>query len=464
MASGNGKDTSQEEILTGSIARTILHLAFPVFLAMSFQTFFNLVDTYFVSRLGADALAAMGLTFPFFMFTVALTQGMGIGASSLVARSVGAVDKERLQQVAGKSLFFALLTGLLFALLGSLLFPLLLQYMGAEESIAQQASSYLRIMFLFLPVKFLLFVFEGLFRGEGKTRLSMRVLMTATLCNILLDPLLIFGLGPFPAMGIAGASLATAISWFIGILMSIYFFYRSRTSLPLTFQGLGWGIDIYWQLIKIGFPASLSTGTMSISMIFLNRFAYDFSHQVVAAYAIGFRIDSLTILPGLAIAWSTIAMVGQNFGAREYLRARKTHLWAGGLVMLVMGFLALMIFLFPQALSAVFIWNGQEGEQVQQYGIQYLRFVAISYPFCGLGFVSNASFQGTGMGLPPLINALLRFFVLTLPISYLLAFILGLGPAGIWLGISAANIIFGLLSFVWVQRYLSRIYPVPVSD
>lgn len=458
MAAVKGGDTSREEILTGGIIRTILRLAYPIFLAMSFHTLFNLVDTYYVSRLGPDALAAMGLTFPFFMFTVALTQGLGIGASSLVARSVGSSDKKRLALAAGNSISLALLAGILFAVLGFFFFPILLRYMGAQEEIAVKANSYLRIMFLFLPLKFLLFVLEGLFRGEGKTRLSMRVLMTATLINILLDPLLIFGAGPVPAMGIAGASLATAISWGVGILISLYFFYLSKTSLPLTWKGIRVVRDIYWQLLKIGLPASLSTGTMSISMIFLNRFAYDFSHQVVAAYAIGFRVDSLTILPGLAIAGATIAMVGQNYGAQEYVRAQKAHQGAGVVVVLVMGFLGLIIFLFPRALSSIFITNGQEGEVVLSHGIQYLRLVTISYPFCGLGFVSNASFQGTGSGLPPLINALFRFFVVALPVSYLLAFLLEMGPEGIWLGISSANIAFGLFSFFWVQRHLSRIY------
>lgn len=449
-------DISRDELLSASIVKTLLRLAFPIFIAMSFHTLFNFVDTYFVSRLGQEALASMGLTFPFFMFTVALTQGLGIGASSLVARSIGAEDKERIIKVAGSSISLAILIGIACALLGLLLYPYLLTFMGAQESIAYNAGRYLRIMFLFLPLKFLLITFEGLFRGEGKTGLSMRVMLLATLSNILLDPLFIFGLGPFPAMGIEGASMATASSWLIGILLALYFFNTSRTTLPLPLKSIRVVPDIYLRLLKVGLPASLSTGTMSISMIFLNRFAYDFGHQVVAAYAIGFRVDTLTILPGLSMAAATIAMVGQNYGARAYNRAREAHQRASLLVLLIMSFFSLIIFLFPQALASFFIVNGREGEKVLSYGVDYLRVVAFSYPFCGLGFVSNSSFQAMGLGLPVLFNALLRFFLLTLPVSYILAFLLQLGPLGIWVGIVVANTIFGLFSYLWVRRTFSR--------
>lgn len=455
LASVNRGDMSRDDILTGAIIKTILRLAYPIFIAMSFHTLFNFVDTYYVSRLGPQALASMGLTFPFFMLTVALTQGMAIGASSLVARSIGAAHKEQILKVAGGSISLALFAGILFSLLGLLLYPYLLTYMGAEDHIALDAGRYLRVMFLFLPLKFLLLSIEGLFRGEGKTSLSMRIMLLSTLCNILIDPLLIFGLGPFPAMGIAGASLATGISWMIGILLGLYFFYTSRTALPLSIRGIKIVPDIYWRLIQVGLPASLSTGSMSISMIFLNRFAYQFSHQVVAAYAIGFRVETLAILPGLSIAAAAIAMVGQNYGAKEYSRAKQAHRSASFLVFLVMAFFSLIIFLFPRALASIFISDGREGEQVLLLGMEYLRVVTFSYPFCGLGFVSNSSFQAMGLGLPSFINAILRFFILTLPLTYLLAFLFDLGPLGIWLGIVVANIFFGLVSYFWVRRYLS---------
>lgn len=457
LSSVSRGDTSREEILRGGIIKTILHLAYPIFIAMSFQTLFNFVDTYYVSRLGPQALASMGLTFPFFMLTVALTQGMAVGTSSLVARSMGAVDEERIRKVAGGSISLAILAGILFAFLGLLLYPYLLVYMGAEDHIAVDAGRYLKIMFLFLPLKFLLLSIEGLFRGEGKTSLSMKIMLLATLSNIIIDPLLIFGLGPFPSMGIAGAALATAISWLIGILSGLYFFYTSRSVLPLSIKSIGFVTDIYGRLIRVGLPASLSTGTMSISMFFLNRFAYQFGHQVVAAYAIGFRVDTLTILPGLSIAAAAIAMVGQNYGAREFHRARQAHQSSSLLAFLVMAFFSLIIFLFPRALASIFIADGREGERVLLLGIEYLRIVVISYPFLGLGFVSNSSFQAMGLGLPSFLNALLRFFILTLPVAYLLAFILDLGPLGIWLGIAVANIFFGLFSYFWVSRFLSKV-------
>lgn len=452
------RNDTQQQILKGKVAPNIIRTASPIFVAMSFYTAFNIVDTYFVSRLGTEALAAMGLTFPFFMFNVAFTQGVAIGTSSLVARALGAEREKSLIRAAGNSLSLALLVGLLFSITGLIFYPLMLDFMGAERTIAAQAGEYLHYMFLFIPVKFLMLAFDGLFRGEGKTKLSMVMLSSSALFNIILDPLLILGRGPFPALGIKGASLATALSWFLGIFISLFFFYTSRSSLPLNFKGLKPVQELYLEIIKVGFPASLSTGSMSISMLFLNRFAYQFNPQVVAAYAIGFRVDSLSILPGLSVAAATIPLVGQNFGARQQKRASKFHSQGCLLAFLVMGFIGLIIFIWPGFFSSIFIVEGTEkGSQVMEQGINYLRLVAFSYPFSGLGFVSNSSFQAIGAGLPPLFNSLLRFFILAIPVSYLLAFVFNLGPTGIWLGITGANIVFGIFSFLWISLRLKKI-------
>ncbi|SES98144.1 putative efflux protein, MATE family [Natronincola peptidivorans] len=447
------------DLLQGPIGKTFILLAIPVLLAMFMQTFFNIVDTYFVSRLGTDAIAAMGLTFPIFMLSISLGSGVSIGISSLVARSIGAGEEEKSFLAAGNGLLLAAAIGVFFFVFGIAIVDPMLRFIGAEGEVFRMAKSYIIIVTIAMPIKFLLAAVDGIFRGEGKTRLSMIALVSGSVVNIVLDPLLIFGIGPFPRLEVAGAAIATAIAWGVGLSIGILFIIKNKSSINLKAHHFRYKWEYIKNILVVGLPSSVAQGAIAFTMVFINRFAMDFSEEAVAAYALGFRIDSIAILPGVAFAGATIAMLGQNYGAKNYHRVEGIYRKATVFGMLVMGGIALLVFAFPDPLLMIFLEeSGTGASEVLRQGRSYLRIMALSYVFIGMGMVSNASFQAVGRGMPTFITTAIRFFILAIPLSYTLAYLFRLETIGIWLGLSISNVFFGFVSRYWFLYSFSKGY------
>ncbi|WP_026478054.1 MATE family efflux transporter [Alkaliphilus transvaalensis] len=447
------------DLLEGKISSTFLRLAMPILFAMMMQTLFNIVDTYFVSRLGTDAIAAMGLTFPIFMLSVSLGSGLSIGISSLVARSIGAGEPKKTNNVAINGLFLAGFIGVLFLCLGMVVVDPMLTFVGAEGEVFRLAWNYIMIIVIAMPIKFLFFAIDGIFRGEGKTNLSMYTLVGSSIMNIILDPLLIFGIGIFPALGIAGAALATALSWFVGLTVGIIFLLKKKSDIQIRMENFKFRWDLLLEMLQVGLPSTVAQGSIAFTMVFVNRFAMDFSQEAVAAYALGFRIDSIGILPGVAFGAATIAMLGQNFGAKKFQRMRMIYRQALVVVIVAMGIMATFVFAFPSQLLNIFL-DASEGktEIVLRHGIEYLRIMAVSYIFVGIGMVSNSAFQAIGKGLPTFITTAIRFFVLAIPLTYVLAYLVNLEITGIWIGLAISNLFFGIFSKLWFDSYYRKTY------
>ncbi len=447
------------DLLEGKIGKTFIFLALPILVAMFMQTLFNIVDTYFVSRLGTEAIAAMGLTFPIFMLSVSLGSGLSIGISSVVARSIGANDQEKTNNSAINGMFLALLLGLAFLVFGTLAIKPMLRFMGAEGEVHRLALNYIIIIVVAMPIKFLYFSIDGIFRGEGKTGLTMFILLGSTIMNIILDPLLIFGIGPFPKLGVTGAALATALSWTVGLAVAITFLLQKRSDIQLKFSDFKFKGKLVLEMLKVGLPSAVAQGTVAFTMIFVNKFAMDFSEAAVAAYALGFRIDSIAILPGVAFGSATIAMLGQNFGAKKYDRVKKIHRQSLTIVMATMGVIAVFTLAFPRVLLNIFLEGSvDDTSMVLKHGVEYLRIMACSYIFIGIGMVSNASFQAIGKGLPTFITTAIRLFILAIPLAYTLAYLLNLKTVGIWLGLAASNLFFGIFTKTWFNYYFHKKY------
>ncbi|AOY75303.1 MATE family efflux transporter [Clostridium formicaceticum] len=447
------------DLLEGKIGKTFILLAIPILMAMLMQTFFNIVDTYFVSRLGTDAIAAMGLTFPIFMLSISLGSGVSIGISSLIARNIGAGEREKSFLAAANGLLLAVAMGLFFFVFGITIVNPMLRFIGAEGEVFRMAKIYIMIIAMTMPIKFLLAAIDGIFRGEGKTQLSMVALISSSVVNIILDPLLIFGIGPFPRLEVAGAAIATAIAWTVGVSIGILFILKNKSSIILKSYHFRWKWEYIRNVLAVGLPSSVAQGAIAFTMVFINKFAMDFSQEAVAAYALGFRIDSITILPGVAFGGATIAMLGQNFGAKNYYRVEGIFRKATVYAVVVMGGLAVLVWIFPKPLLMIFLEDSGDGiSEVLRQGTSYLRIMALSYIFIGMGMVSNASFQAIGRGIPTFITTAIRFFILAIPLSYTLAYLFKLETIGIWLGLSISNIFFGFVSRYWFLYFFSKRY------
>ncbi|QNO13782.1 MATE family efflux transporter [Alkalicella caledoniensis] len=436
---------NRTDLTQGSILKTLYKLALPITAGMLLQTLFNIVDTIFVSRIGETALAAVSLHLPIFFLILALGNCVAIGTSSLIARSLGAKDQETANLTANQSIVLSVLIAIVSTVVGIAASPFIFRATGAQGTLLSYAIGYNTIIFIGNIFFFTYSAFDGILRGEGDMRTSMVNLMIATVCNIILDPILIFGFGPIPAFGVQGAAMATVISRAIGLFFVVRHFGKNKSSITMVFNTWMWDMGIIRKILAVGIPASVAQGMLSISLFVYNSIAMRFSESAVAALGLGFRVDSLAFLPGLGISVATVTMIGQNYGAGRLDRVHKTYFAAMGNAFLLMASIGIVFYSFPDTVMRVF---GAD-PSVAVYGIQYLRTIPMFYGFLGIGFISSSAFQGIGEGYPSLIVNFVRLGVVGVPMAYILTSYTDLGARGLWWAIALSDITFATVGFIW---------------
>ncbi|MCK8823880.1 MATE family efflux transporter [Fuchsiella alkaliacetigena] len=437
--------TKKEEILRGSIFKTLVKLSAPIIIGMLMHTTFNIVDTYFISQLGTDSLAAISFTFPIFMFIIAIGNGIAVGGSSLISRLLGAGQEEKAINTIIHIILLTLLISLLFSIVGRIFAHQIFSFIGATGSIKALSLEYMQIIFSGSIFIFIFIAFDGILRGQGNMTTAMFNLSIATVINIVLDPLLIFGWGVFPALEMQGAALATIIAQAIASSCILIYFLKSNNVLPIKISSFKLNLNIITEIIKIGFPAFISQAIFSVALGFFNKLASIFGPAVVAAFGLGFRLDSIAVLPGIGLAAAMITMIGYNYGAQQLGRVKEITILGLKLIFTVMSLIGLVFFIIPEFFIKFFDSN----PEVIKYGVQYFRYVSLSYGFLGLGFVSIAALQGIGYGAPAFFNNLIRFGIIGLPLSWLLVTLFNTSPVGIWVGMVASNLAYGIISTIW---------------
>lgn len=413
-----------------------------------------IVDTFYVSRLGNDAITAMSFTFPIYMFLIAIGAGLTIGVSSAVARALGAGEKEFAAETGKQGVALALSLGLLITLGGTWLSPAILSFMGASGAIHHMAHDYVQVIILAGIAKYLLHVFDGTLRGEGHTGASMRMLLAASISNIILDPFFIFGLWFFPRLEVKGAAVATAISWVIGCLYALDYYRRGKGIFNLDFRHF----TLRWQHLKeilaIGLPASLNQSFLSLSLLFFNYILMQLpqGNTLVAAFGIGFRVEAIMILPLVGLSAGTVIMTGQNFGAGKLARVKEIFLLGRKFLFQTMVLMGIFVIILAPYLIKIFSMD----IDVVRFGTQYFQLTALTYCFLGAGLLANATFQGMGCGYPPFVNILIRLLVFQAAGAFIFTLLLQLGPWGAWGAVALANIGYGIISSLWLRGYLGR--------
>lgn len=440
------------DLTQGSILRNLYKLALPIMAGMFLQTLFNIVDTLFVSRLGGVALAAVSLHLPIFFLLLAIGNSVAVGTSSLIARSLGAKDYKTAELTAQQSIILSIILAIIATITGIIATPFIFMATGAQGTLLTYAIGYNTIIFAGNIFFFTYSAFDGILRGEGDMRTSMINLAIATACNIILDPIFIFGFGPIPKMGVYGAALATVISRAIGLYFVVSHFAKGKSSISFKFRKI-WNLYIIKKIFIVGLPASVSQGMLSISLFIYNRVAMNFSENAVAALGLGFRVDSLAFLPGLGISVATITLIGQNFGAGRMDRVKQAYFAAVNNAFILMGGMGLIFYLFPGTILQIF---GPDPE-VSLHATQYLKTIPLFYGFLGIGFISASAFQGLGEGYPGLVINFIRIGVIGIPMAYFLSYYIGLGSNGVWWAIALSDLTFGLVGCVWFVRRLLAI-------
>lgn len=440
------------EIIAGPIAPTLLSLAYPNMLAMLLQTIYSLIDTLLMGWVGTDELTAISLSFPISFILVNFAFGVGVGVNSLVARAIGARNQEQAEQIATQSLLIALVLAGAFTLIGFVFAENIYCFMGAEGRVLELSLSYIKIILLGNIFLFLQNIGTAILRGEGDMLASSRVMMTATLVNLGLDPLLIFGLAGLPALGVNGAAWATNLGRITGCLMLLRHFCQQKSSIHLQLRGFRYSSTLTRQLVELALPMAFSRLTIPLVSVFLNKLMMSLTPFAVAARGIGSRLDAIAFLPAQGLASATVTMVGQNLGAGKNKRARQVVTTAGWLAVGGMAAVGTAFF----AMAPVIIARFSANPQIGYIGVQYLHIVVFSYPFIAIDMVNNAAFQGLGLGWPTLVITLCRVWALQLPSAYFFALTLGWGTSGVWFALVFANALASMASILLLRYFLNK--------
>ncbi|MBN2097017.1 MAG: MATE family efflux transporter, partial [Candidatus Omnitrophica bacterium] len=425
----------------GNVIKNIWALTLPMMLGNILQTSFNVVDMIWVGRLGAEAIAAVAMGGVVLMVVITFIIGIATGTLALIARQIGAKDLKSADHVAMQSLIIGGVLSLVLAVMGIIFARPILQALGAKAAVLELGTEYLKIILMGGLMMVYLFLANAILRGAGDALTPMFLMIAATVLNIILDPLMIFGIG-FPPMGVNGAALATVLSRGLAAVAGLYLLFQGRLGVRLHLSKIYVDFSTILRIIKIGFPNSIQMALRSVVGLVLMTIVAGYGQFAVAAYGIGLRIFSVVLMPGFALAGSAATLVGQNLGANKLLRAETSARSAAHFNSLMMGLAGIIFFVFSAKLVSVFSPN----PDIIRLGSKYLRITSFGYIFIAQGLVLGRSLMGAGDTISPMLIALLSLLGIQIPLALLLPSYRQIGIEGIWWAILFASVLQGLLT------------------
>jgi putative MATE family efflux protein len=437
---------SHVDLTAVSLNRAIVLLAIPMVLEMLLESLFAVVDIFWVGRLGANAVATIGLTESMLSLVFAVGMGLAMSTTAIVARRIGEKDPEGAAVAAVQAVALGLCAGVLFGIPCLFSAPHLLRLMGASPAIVATGTAYTRIALGGSAVVMLLFLNNAVFRGAGDAAVAMRVLWTANTINLLLDPCLIFGLGPFPRLGVTGAAVSTLTGRSLGVLMQLYLLFRGNARVRVRANQMRLDLKVFGRLVRLSLAAILQFIIAHTSWIGLVRIVSAFGAAAIAGYTIAIRIVVFAILPSYGLSNAAATLVGQNLGARQPERAA-TSVWRTGLYnMLFLGAVGVVFVLFAEPIIGLFTRD----PGVFPLAVACLRIVSFGNVAYAYGMVMLQAFNGAGDTLTPTIVNFFGFWLLEVPLAYWLAMRIQLHATGVYYAIpiaEAAMAVAGIILF-----------------
>jgi putative MATE family efflux protein len=431
----------------GSIDRAIVLLAIPMVLELVLESVFAVVDVFFVARVGPDAVATVGLTEAMMTLIYSVAMGLGMGATATVARRMGERDPDGAALAAVQAIALGLLVAIPLGLLGFWFARPILALMGASPDVLAH-SSFTAILFGFNGVILMLFLINAVFRGAGDAAIAMRVLWIANAINICLDPCLIFGLGPFPRLGVTGAAVATTTGRSIGVLVQLYFLSRSDGRIAIRRRHLRLDPAVMLNMVRLSGSAVFQILISTTSYIGVMRIIASFGSVSVAACTIVIRIIMFVLMPSWGLSNAAATLVGQNLGAGQPARAEASAWRACWLNVAVLGVLGVLFVVFADVVVGWFTHD----PDVAPIATLGLRIISGGFPFYAAGYVLTQSFNGAGDTWTPTLINLGCFWLFEIPLSYILGRSLGYGPPGIFWAMAIAFSVMSLVSAFLFRR------------
>ena len=439
---------SKQDFTEGSIGGAIFLLAVPMVLEMMMESLFGVINVFWVARLGASAAATVGITESLLPMVFAEALGLSMATTATVARRIGEKDHDGASIAAVQSIILGVVASIPVAVIAITFAPQMFKLMGASEAVTEIGSGYARVILGGNAVIMLLFLINAVFRGAGDASIAMRVLWIANAINIVLDPCLIFGLGPFPKLGVTGSAIATTIGRGTGVLVQLWFLFGGKGRVKVSWKQVRVNVEVMLRMARISLGGMFQFLVATASWVALMRMVAMFGDSALAGYTIALRIIIFAILPSWGMSNAAATLVGQNLGAGKPERAERS-VWVTGFAnMCFLGLVAIIFVTFSERLIGIFTTD----PAVVPYGVACLRFISYGYIFYAYGMVMVQSFNGAGDTTTPTLINLGCYWLFQIPLAYALAIPLGFGAKGIFVAITIAESMLAVVSVVVFRR------------
>ena len=444
-------DINKAKLLQGPVGKTLTSLAVPMAFGIVSIILFTVVDTVYIGRLGAEPLAAMGFTFPISYIVMSIAMGLSVGTSSTIARAIGEGHQLRVQRLATDGLGLAFLIVTCFSLIGLTNLNTIFSLMGAKGEILELISDYMIPWCLGVGLLVIPMVGNGAIRATGDTKTPATIMIIAGIVNIVLDPFLIFGIGPFPRLELQGAALATVFSWAMAFTASLWILGKREGMIRLPIFDPKYSFDSWKRILYIGIPAAGTNMMEPLSMAVITRMISEYGEEAVAAFGVGGRLEALSLIGLWALSTAITPFIGQNFGAGNYDRIRAALRFGVKFSLIWGGAAFTVLYLLSGIIAPIF----NDNKAVIASIVLFLQIIPISYAMYGISALVNSMFNALGKPLQASLVIILHLFVFVLPLAYLGSKVYGL--KGIFIGIAVGNAVVGIIAYLMAQKFLVHV-------
>jgi putative MATE family efflux protein len=433
----------------GPILGVLITLAVPIVATNVFQSLYQLIDTFWVGRLGADAVAAVSLSFPISFLMISAGGGLSIAGAILVAQTFGAGNQRATDHAAGQTLLVVGVVSAVLSVAGYWLSRPLGEFFQPTEAVTQMAVEYLQVTFLGLVAVFVYFVFQSLLRGVGDVKTPLVIVGGTVVLNFFLDPLLILGWGPVPGFGVVGAAWATIAAQGLAGAVGLVMLFSGRYGVHVRLRDMAPDRALVLKILRLGVPSSVEQSARALGLAVMMLLVASFGTSAIAAYGIGARILSFVIIPAMGLAMATSTVVGQNVGARKDERAK-----GSARLSMIAGFVALsaagaVLWLLAEPIVTAFVPGEPE---VIRMGTHFMLIMAPTFGLFGVQMVMGGALAGAGNTMASMMLSILGFWILRFPVAWVLAVPAAMGPDGVFWSFPVSNVLAGGIALGWFMR------------
>ena len=423
----------------------LIKMSLPIMLSMLIQSLYNITDSYFVSKISEKALRATSLSYPIQIIIIAFGVGTGVGVNSFISRALGSNKHDRANKGAMHGLILVFFSWILFLFFRVALLERFLDFFTADPVVKAMGIDYLGLITTFSFLSILQITIEKTIQGTGNMVIPMLIQGIGAIVNIILDPIMIFGLFGFPAMGIRGAAIATLIGQGLGALLGLVLLFSKRTSLEIDFKKFKYSREFIKDIYVVGFPSILMQSLTALVTLILNLIVVKHSELAVSILGIYFKLESFILLPVFGLTQGVLPLIGFNYGAKQKSRINEAYHYGIIFALFLMGMGTLLFQIFPRQLIGIFTDN----TAMIEMGVYTLRIISIGYLFAAIGIVNSTYFQALGLGNYSLLITSLRQLIIIIPLAYAFSFI---GLNWIWLSYPIAESIAVIVSIALQRR------------